>query len=110
MKDILNMTEQQLDAECAKFMGLYDDPAITYVIPEYSKSLDLMHKVEEKIKQKGYEDMYAGILSNIIGDCTEPRQFDLIHASPVDKLKALLTVLDEEKRTAETHELVHLRL
>lgn len=100
MKDILNMSEEQLNIECARFMNddIYD--GIFYDnIPLYSKSLDLMYQVEEKIKEMGlileYVYNVTELASNNIPVRMIEKEFNSIHASPLDRLKAVLLTIEE---------------
>lgn len=90
MKDILSMTEEELNIECANFMDTTEFPWL----PQYSKSLDLMYKVEERLKEIGKHKKYAFNLAKLANESP----FAFIHASPLDRLKAVLLTIQEVEK------------
>lgn len=102
MKDILNMTEEQLNIECAKFMGMKIEYVYEkhvhmvrvnnncYEVPEYSQDLNLIYEVEEKIINDLLLEYEYFIELENLNICNH-----IYHASALDRLKAVLLTIQE---------------
>lgn len=125
-ESILNFTEEEINLEIAKFMGLkfeliegikgkgcilYDEikldtGIVKYPIsklPDYCNDLNLVYQVEEKI-YKWLDNNHRSrgeYISNINSIFTEPYNLtDLLHASALNRCKAILLTIKESEDNA----------
>jgi len=102
-EDIMLMSEDEINLHIArdimkenirKVNGKYFVSILRayYEIEEYTKDLNLCYQVEVKIKEIGMQWRYISQLINVMKDNYNDN-FDLIHASPIDRMRAALLCL-----------------
>jgi len=93
-QQIMEASEEQLDAWLSDFFG--------GSIQLYSTNIGLCYQAEEKIREIKQENEYANQLCYIVCggwislDFIEEILFDFIHASPKQRVQAMLLTIREE--------------
>lgn len=116
-ESILNLTEEEINLEIAKFMGLdvKECEGVFYYtkgskrqfdFPNYCNDLNLVYQVEEKIKEKEFSFYHRysihlrNVLSHIDYVASDLLLIELIHASALERCRAILLTIKESEDNA----------